>query len=158
MKLTTFRISIDYSTVYIIDRGSPPQSHEDFFKEGVYTNEYSCLPSGVAVFSIYGVGGWDKVDVFLNEPVQLADDAVRAVQVPFKVTSTQGVFVGTIIEDLILDIPIGSYSLVVEQGFLVEPSGEIETGDTSMWCRMWFNATEDNIESQILLKHEKDRW
>lgn len=158
MKLTTFSIAISHSTVYILDKGSPPFSYEDFFKEDVYTNEYSCLPSGVAVFSIHDVGGWDKVDVLLNEPVQLAENAVRAVQVPLKVTSTQGVFVGTIIEDLILDIPIGSYSLVVEQGFLSEPPGEIETGETSLWCRMWFNQVKDTVNPKILVQSEWDKW
>jgi hypothetical protein len=148
MKLTSFQIGMCYSSVYIIDRGRPPFDHQDFFDENVYTPEYSCLPSGVAIFSIHDVGSWDT-DVLLNEPLQLAVDAIRAIQVSFTVTGDQGVFVGSDVEDYIIDIPAGNYALIAEQDFIGQPPGDIETGETRMWCKLWFNQTKKNIEPKI---------
>jgi len=49
---------------------------------------------------------------------------------PFTVTSDQGIFIGTDCEGHMLDIPVGSYALVAEQGFLGQPPGGIGTGET----------------------------
>jgi hypothetical protein len=152
MRVTTTSLSIGvfYSTVYIYDcsvRGFAENSIKDVHCQ----QGFSWLPSSVAFFSIHDVGDW-STDVFLDEPVQLAVDAVRAIQVPFSVCGDQGLKIedGCVLN--IIQIPAGNYALVVEQGYLGPPPGDIETGETKMWCRLWFNRTKDNVEAKILIQ------
>lgn len=109
------------------------------------------LPSSVTFFHIYGNADF-IIDVYLNEPVQFAEDTVRAVQVPFRVYGDQGLTIENICAFKVINIPTGNYALIVEQGYSGHPLTYEEKEKTDIWCRLWFNQSSEPVEPKVLVQ------
>lgn len=152
MKVNLFSLGIFYSSVYIYDNSSEicvdPPIEDIHCRQGF---SWFSNSSGGIVFGIPSSYSWE-CQVFLDDSIKLAQEAVRAIQLPFKVTD-KGVFLGSGgAQDFIIDIPIGNYMLTVEQGYIGDSPGDIETGETRVWCRLWFNQSNEPVEPKILVQ------
>lgn len=131
---------------------------------------------------LYTLGDYSMdVEVFLNDPLQLSVEAVRAIQVPFTVSGSQGVGLSCLSVSNVsgslstgepghgslpcyLPIPAGEYSLTFEQGVMpgwrfdgYYLENDDENSVDAMWGRLWFNL-EANAEAKILVRRNLDDW
>jgi hypothetical protein len=105
-----------------------------------------------------------SLDIMLNESIKFDSTAMRVIKLPFSVTGNDGIRISNYLESADdppskIDIPIGDYSLIFEQGWKHNPQ-PIEkhsvTGEDlpqilyTLWGRLWFNL-EKNVEPKILL-------
>ncbi|NOU22141.1 MAG: hypothetical protein HOO93_10195, partial [Methyloglobulus sp.] len=74
---------------------------------------------GFFVFDIITENSVIHIDVYLDEPVQLSDDTIRAIQVPFTVAGDDGIVVEPLMgQSRTIAIPKGDYALVFEQRYM----------------------------------------
>lgn len=152
---------------------------------GLYTSMIATLPQGfawrmghVAFETVMGdnfdpadeyTGDYDEpisiaLEVLLNEPIQLAVDCVRAIQVPFSVLGDNGIYIYNHVDEPIsFAVPKGDYALVFEQYWKYVPKTQKTSSDKGelinlyfLCGRLWFNF-EKNAEAKILLQDPRDK-
>lgn len=111
------------------------------------------------------------LEIMLDEPVKLDSSAVRAIQVPFSVASSDGIRISDDGDNVgrpprKINIPMqDNYALVFEQGWKYNPqpiernevTGEIELEIRyTLWGRLWFNQQNHAAEPKILLHDPRD--
>lgn len=179
MKIASFPLDLLYRAFYLYDPeiieldgddiGTDVTDRQGFAWKPGYIDFYTLRADNFGDYDDYSEFGIN-IEVFLNEPLQLSPDAVRAIQVPFSVTSNNGIIIGSGLyvgdpdSDNSIEIPSENYALTFEQGWKYEPQ-PIEkdpvTGQDMpqtlyvLWGRLWFNL-EENVEAKILVQDPRD--
>ncbi|MEQ1544410.1 hypothetical protein [Methyloglobulus sp.] len=154
MKLVSFVIGISYSTAYIYDCTQEGEYHLLDDIDTYCGQGFKWQPGCLTLFAIHGSGYWN-FEVFLEERVQPSTNAARTIQMPYVVSDDRGLTVeegggGNTYMDII-KIPVGYYSLIVEQGFNGQSQTDEEKDELGIWCRLWFTQA-DNVEPKILVQ------
>lgn len=119
MKILSYFSFVDYGTVYVFDpayyvEGERPCDFQDIHME----QGFFAWP-GMFVFFLLTSESVIHIDVYLDEPVQLSNDTIRAIQVPFKVIGDEGIVVEPLMgESRFFALPKGDYALVFEQRYM----------------------------------------
>lgn len=158
-------ISLWYSTLTVFDPAivgheSGNKVSDEYLKQG-----FSWRKGNVDFYTIDSLG--IVVELLVNEPVKLANNAIWAVQVPFSVSSARGIGIenssySSESEGFLL-IPPGNYAVIFEQGFMPDwdrtnyygTDKAINDRGLSQWGRLWLNKV-DKAESKILLSGSQD--
>jgi Competence protein J (ComJ) len=178
MKIAPFPLDLLYKSFYLYDPeiieldgndiGTDVTDRQGFAWKPGHVDFYTLREDNFSSNQDYSEYGID-IEVFLNEPLQLSPDAVRTIQVPFSVTSNNGIIIGSGLyvgdpdSDNSIEIPPGNYAVTFEQGWKYNPQPLINpsNGETegqflySLWGRLWFN-TEENTEAKILAQDPRD--
>lgn len=119
MKILSYFSLICYGTVYVYtpahsaELERPREVNETPQDQGFFG-----FP-GFFVFDIITENSLIHIDAFINEPMQLGDDTIRAIQAPFKVIGDEGIVVEPLMgESRTIAIPKGDYALVFEQRYM----------------------------------------
>ena len=97
-----------------------------------------------------------EMTVQTDSQIRLRPDTVRAIGVPFSVSVSQQIIVGSIMDETTVEIPSGDYCLVCELGLLPL---KVETCDDEIlkwqdiWCVFTFVPCQ-NVEAKILRQDE----
>ncbi len=102
----------------------------------------------------YDEYGFD-MEVIVAENFQLSAEAIRAIQVPFKVIGSEGIGICEFECDAMVHIPPNEYALIFEQGWRYHPC---TSGDISWlykrWGRLWF-IPDARAEPKVLLQDKE---
>ncbi|MEE9344208.1 MAG: competence protein ComJ [Methylococcales bacterium] len=102
----------------------------------------------------YDECGFD-MEVIVAENFQLSTEAIRAIQVPFKVIGSEGIGICEFECDAMVHIPPNEYALIFEQGWRYHPC---TSGDISWlykrWGRLWF-IPDAHAEPKVLLQDKE---
>ena len=134
---------ISYGTVYVYDpvyyvEGERPCDFKDLH---IAQGFFAC--PGMFVFFIITDNEPIHIDVYVDEPVQLSGDTIRAIQVPLKVIGEEGIVVEPLMgESRSLNIPKGEYALVFEQRYM----------------NKWTEADMELDSTEPLWLEEKHTW
>lgn len=131
------QLGIFYSQLAILDVSVAPEGnnwHQRHVDQG-----FSWRRGSVSFGTLRDVGEL-RVKVQSADDIDIGDDAIRAIVVPFSVSSRGHVIITDIVNDHTLEMPEGKYALVFEIGY---------AGEDSEWCRLTFVPTQD-VTPQIL--------
>lgn len=150
MVITAFDVCTLFSTIWV---NNPPDIEASHIQQLHCDQGFVWRPNCVGFF-VVGQSADLTTEIRLNEAVQFASDVIRAIQVPF-VVGQEGVMVygGDGGKGSHVAIPIGSYALTFENGYLIDPKSvdPIDVDMLPMWCRLWFNR-QDHVEPKILVQ------
>jgi len=104
----TFECEIFYSQIALFQYGldNPFNDWND-----THVNQGFTWREGSVSFGTLGNEGNCEVTIKLSEKIEVDDNAIRAIVVPFKVKN-DGIEVGSIIETVAIDVPEGRYELL----------------------------------------------
>lgn len=132
-----FIIYVSYSQIAVFDPGL--QNPFNDWGPVHVSQGFSWRPRSVS-FRTLEESGPMTVDIQISDQIQLLNETVRAIQVPFDVGATGVVEVASITEGATVEIPPNNYVLVFEHGL---------DDQQQMWCRFSFIPTE-HAQAQVL--------
>ncbi len=152
MKFGSFNTGVLWHTVWVYDPLDPGGLYSHITKQ--HCNQGFVWRPGCVGFFVETEEPDLSVEIWMDEAVQLASDVVRAIQLPFKV-GQEGIVIcgGDGGKGTPVVIPVGSYALTFENGYLIDPKSvdPIDVDMLPMWCRLWFNR-QDHVEPKILVQ------
>ena len=104
----TFEFEIFYSQIALFKHGLDNPFND--WNE-IHVNQGFSWREGSVSFGTLSSDGNCKVIIKLTERIEIDDDIIRAIVVPFKVESA-GLEIGSVMETVAIDIPKGKYELL----------------------------------------------
>lgn len=108
-EIARFALFVEYTQILVHLAGHPKPGllwNDDHVAQGFAWSE------GLVSFGIPDHDGQVVVSVQLDDNNTIKDEAIWAVQVPFDVT--EPLRIGTVFETTVMDIPLGTYDLILE--------------------------------------------
>jgi hypothetical protein len=155
MLIASFELGLLYALIYVHNYGLEYPFND--LRDQHIAQGFSWRPGSVS-FKPLNLSFCLAVEVWLEDKVYLRPDTVRAILVPFSITSSEGVVITDVTAadpgDEVVLIPEGEYALVFETGFREEyrNNPEYRGEDIDMlptWCRFTFVPGE-GVQAAIL--------
>jgi hypothetical protein len=155
MLLKSFELGVSYSFIAVQNLDFPMND----WREKHVLQGFTWRPESVS-FGMLNSCTKCSVDVWIKKELSINPETVRAIQVPFTVSSPDGIVfrdVGDELDVNLINLPEGVYSLIFETGFKEEYR---DTPDYQgrlvvllpTWCRFTFIQKEphEKVEAEIL--------
>lgn len=147
-KLLSIELMVAYSTisVYNTELDFPyNQWTEQLIHQGFAWRKGSVAFSTIGSTSV-------NLEIFFSECYEVLPETQRAIIVPFTIENSGRIAVSDDTDNYVIDIPIGEYALLFENGFLSDvkcSEQENELGLRPMWSRLTFTPSTV-LQAQIL--------
>lgn len=159
MLIASFNLGLLYTLFYVHNYGLEYPFND--LDDQHIAQGFSWRPESVS-FESLNSSPYLAVEVHLEDEIRLEDDTVRAILVPFSVTSSKGIVITDVTAadpgDEVVLILKGEYSLLFETGFREEFRNDPAYQGRSLsllptWCRLTF-IPQQSTQAKILRADE----
>jgi hypothetical protein len=157
--ISSFQLGLTHSQITVFEPNLEPPFNDWSLQH--YEQGFAWRPQSVA-FRTLGSRCKLSVEVWLADEVHISSDVVRAILVPFSVSSTRTVAIQDVFSEPnsnIISIPENQYALIFETGYSGEyidtPQRQGNVADhSSTWCRFSF-VPQESAQPKILRADER---
>jgi hypothetical protein len=140
-----YNLAIFYHQLIVFDESTAPVPND--WREQHIAQGFTWRLGTVSFATLKDFGDL-RVEVQVADDLAVLAEAVRAIVVPFAVSSPGRVGLSDTVNEVATRVPPGEYALLCEMGYL-----SVEEGKEGEWCRLTFVGSRDT-EPEILRADE----